>query len=153
MQYAITLKHDSLTFRASHAIALYTDEAGQPFFEPMHEHLFRVRSTIDGPLNRHEYVIDFVAALEHLKSICDSLDRKILLPKDSTDAPDDRPDNSVLLLPCTNTTAESIAGWIAGEFRALLLEHDLFDAPPGQYRIQLELEESAGCWAIARIYV
>jgi len=84
-KYAICLQHKSLTFRASHFVSWLTSESRRIHVEPMHEHTFRVRATIEGPLNQHEFVVDFVAALRHLECICKNLDQKILLPFNNDD--------------------------------------------------------------------
>lgn len=140
MKYAIRFEHESLTFRASHSI-FYGSSA-----EPMHEHLFRIRVSVFGPLNRNLYVVDFVKSLELLQIIVVNLNNKVFLPEDAINLPE----NEIVRLPYKNTTAESIAAWIAGQFRYMLIENALLESPPEEYSIEIELQESNGCWAIVR---
>jgi 6-pyruvoyltetrahydropterin/6-carboxytetrahydropterin synthase len=162
MNYAIRFEHDALHFSASHFITFGTPEK----VEALHGHNFRVKAEISGPLNRREYVIDFVIAFETLKKICEMLSHKILLPRDhpyiAIKTVDEAlhvsmpplqwmfPVEDTFTLPIRNTTTESLAEHIAKLFRELLEQESAFEMPPAQYQITIELEESPGMWAIFR---
>lgn len=160
MKHAIRFEHDALHFSASHFITFDTPEK----VEALHGHNFRIKAEVTGPLNRREYVIDFLIAFESLKKICEMLSHKVLLPKDhpyiKIKATDDMlhvsipplqwafPMEDTIVLPIRNTTTEALAAYIAGFFREQLEQGGAFEMSPPQYRITIELEESPGMWAV-----
>jgi len=162
MKYAIRFEHDALHFSASHFITFGTPEQ----VEALHGHNFRIKAEVAGPLNRKEYVVDFLIAFEALKKICKMLSHKVLLPEKhpyiTIKTAEDTvhvtmpplqwvfPTEDTITLPIRNTTTESLAGYIAVFFRELLEKESAFEMPPPQYGITIELEESPGMWAVFR---
>ena len=162
MTHAIRFEHDALHFSASHFITFDTPEK----VEALHGHNFRVKAEVAGPLNRREYVVDFLIAFESLKKICGMLSHKVLLPRDhpyisikvaegtvNVSMPPlqwSLPEGDALTLPVRNATTEAISGYIARLFREMLEQESAFEMPPSQYSITIELEESPGMWAVFR---
>ena len=162
MPHAIRFEHDALHFSASHFITFDTPEK----VEALHGHNFRIKAEVAGPLNRREYVVDFLIAFESLKKICGMLSHKVLLPRDhpyisikssegivNVSMPPLQwafPEGDTLTLPVRNTTTEALAGYIARLFREMLEGESAFEMPPSQYGIAIELEESPGMWAVFR---
>jgi len=162
MKHAIRFEHDALHFSASHFITFDTPEK----VEALHGHNFRIKAEISGPLNRREYVVDFLIAFDSLKKICEKLSHKVLLPRDhpyiTIKSAENRvhvsmpplqwvfPEADILPLPVRNATTEALAKYIAGLFREMLEQESAFEMPPSQYGITIELEESPGMWAIFR---
>lgn len=160
MKHAIRFEHDTLHFSASHFITFGTPEK----IEALHGHNFRIKAEITGPLNPREYVIDFLIAFDALKKICEMLSHKVLLPGNhpSISIKTDEetvfvsmpplqwtlPTGDTLTLPIRNTTTESLAEYIAGEFRQMLTVAGAFEMPSSHYTITIELEESPGMWAV-----
>lgn len=162
MKHAIRFEHDALHFSASHFITFGTPEK----VEALHGHNFRIKAEVSGPLNRREYVVDFLIAFDALKRICEMLSHKVLIPRDHPYITLKTLDNTLhvsmpplqwvfpigdtVTLPIQNTTTESLAKYIAGHFRELLERESAFEMPPSHYGITLELEESPGMWAVFR---
>jgi len=162
MKHSIRFEHDALHFSASHFITFGTPEK----VEALHGHNFRIKAEVSGPLNRKEYVVDFLLAFDALKKICEMLSHKVLLPRDhpcitikmSGDTVQvlmpplqwGFPVEDTLTLPLRNTTTETLAEYIAKSFRERLEQESAFELPPSQYRITIELEESPGMWAVFR---
>ena len=48
--------------------------------ERLHGHNYRVWAEVEGPLDENQYVIDFIALRDALKTITDELDHHMLLP-------------------------------------------------------------------------
>ena len=162
MKYAIRFEHDTLHFSASHFITFGTPEK----VEALHGHNFRVKAEVSGPLNRKEYVVDFLVAFNSLKKICETLSHKVLLPRDHpyitikalegtvhVSMPPLQwvfPEGDTLTLPVRNATTEALAEHIARRFREMLEQESAFEMPLSQYGITIELEESPGMWAVFR---
>jgi 6-pyruvoyltetrahydropterin/6-carboxytetrahydropterin synthase len=162
MKHSIRFEHDALHFSASHFITFGTPEK----VEALHGHNFRIKAEVSGPLNRREYVVDFLIAFDALKKICEMLSHKVLIPEHhpfiTIKATEESvhvsmpplqwafPAGDTLMLPVRNTTTESLAGYIAGLFRKLLEQESAFEMPPTHYGITIELEESPGMWAVFR---
>jgi 6-pyruvoyltetrahydropterin/6-carboxytetrahydropterin synthase len=162
MKHSIRFEHDALHFSASHFITFGTPEK----VEALHGHNFQIKAEVSGPLNRKEYVVDFLIAFDALKKICEKLSHKVLIPQHHpyiTITPTEEsvhvsmpplqwvfPLEDTLTLPVRNTTTESLAGHIAERFREMLEQGGAFEMPPSQYKITIELEESPGMWAIFR---
>jgi 6-pyruvoyltetrahydropterin/6-carboxytetrahydropterin synthase len=122
-QYHVRVTKDYLVFSAAHFITFNGDVC-----ERLHGHNYRVAAEVFGPLDENQYVIDFIALRDALKSIVDDLDHRVLLP---TEHPmirvseDEReveakfrqlrwvfPRGDCVLLPVANTTAELLARYI-----------------------------------------
>jgi len=162
MKHAIRFEHDALHFSSSHFITFGVPEK----VEALHGHNFRIKAEVAGPLNRREYVVDFLIAFEALKKICGMLSHKVLIPEKhpfitiKTEGETIHvtmpplqwsfPAGDTLILPIRNTTTESLAGYVATHFRELLEYESAFEMSPSHYAITIELEESPGMWAVFR---
>jgi len=162
MKHSIRFEHDALHFSASHFITFGTPEK----VEALHGHNFRIKAEVSGPLNRREYVVDFLIAFEALKKICEILSHKVLIPEHHpyitiksveetlhVSTPPLQwafPAGDTVTLPVRNTTTESLTGYIAGLFRKMLEQESAFEMPTTNYGIAIELEESPGMWAVFR---
>jgi 6-pyruvoyltetrahydropterin/6-carboxytetrahydropterin synthase len=121
--YSVRLEKECHVFSAAHFITFNGD-----ICEPLHGHNYRVWAEVAGPLDDNQYVVDFIALRDALKSITDTLDHHMLLPtahpRIVVRASDrevevtfaDRrwvfPRSECALLPVSNTTAELLARYI-----------------------------------------
>lgn len=119
-----------LRFAAAH-MATLGDE-----LEPLHGHNYAVRCRVEGTLTSDGWVIDFSVLKRLVREACERLDHRFLLQMRSPlleimergDSVTVRhgeqtyvfPARDVARLAITNTTAELLAEWIAGEVRAAL---------------------------------
>jgi len=102
--------------------------------EPLHGHNYRVQVRGEAPSLEGDMVFDFLDIKPIVREVCDSLDHKLLIPKDNKhlkiytekknyviETPDESmfsiPMSDVLLLPILNTSAERIAVYICDEIR------------------------------------
>ncbi|MHB8953319.1 MAG: 6-pyruvoyl trahydropterin synthase family protein [Pirellulaceae bacterium] len=118
--YAVRLEKECHVFSAAHFITFNGN-----ICEPLHGHNYRVWAEVAGPLDENQYVIDFIALRDALKSITDTLDHHMLLPTShphillqvserevEVTFADRRwvfPRSECALLPVANTTAELLA--------------------------------------------
>jgi len=156
--YCVRLDKEYHVFSASHFITYDGDVC-----EPLHGHNYRVAVEVEGPLDENQYVIDFIALRDALKSITDDLDHHVLLP---TSHPlikvvaDERevqatfkdrrwvfPRDNCVLLPVANTTAELVARYIGERLRGDLMSR----TGVRPYRVQVSLDENNGQWAICEL--
>jgi 6-pyruvoyltetrahydropterin/6-carboxytetrahydropterin synthase len=142
---------DYTVFSAGHFI---TYEGGQ--CERLHGHNYRVAASLMGELTENGYVFDFVTLKNLLRSICDRLDHRMLLPRENPrltireqgasmvvqyqEKSYTFPREDVVLLPIPNTTAEKLGEWIGGELEAALQGRGASNLS----RIEVEVEESTG---------
>lgn len=134
-QYSVELNKEQLVFSAAHFITFGDDNV----CESLHGHNYGVRCSVQGRLNHQGYVIDFIALRDSLAGIVRRLDHKVLLPGQHPTISvscengevvarfQDRrwifPAADCMILPVANTTAELLAGYIAGELLASLGPH------------------------------
>ena len=102
--------------------------------EPLHGHNYRVQVKGEAPNLSGDMVFDFLDIKPIVREVCDSLDHKLLIPKDCKhlkiftenknfvfETPDESyfsvPQSDVLLLPILNTSAERLAVYICNEIR------------------------------------
>lgn len=156
--YRVRVTKDHLVFSAAHFITF----AGN-ICERLHGHNWRVAAEVAGPLDENQYVFDFIALRDGLQSIVNELDHRVLLPashpsirvteedEEITARYEERrwvfPREDCVILPIANTTAELIAGWIAGR---LVEQIDVADKERLHF-VQVEVEENFGQWAICTI--
>ncbi len=105
--------------------------------EPLHGHNYRVQVKGEAPQLHGDMVFDFLDIKPVVREICDSLDHKLLIPKDNKflkiytekknyiiETPDESyfsiPQVDTLLLPILNTSSERIAVYISDEIRRLI---------------------------------
>ena len=149
--YHVRITIDHLVFSAGHFITYNGDVC-----ERLHGHNYRVAAEVAGPLDANHYVVDFVALRNHLQSVVDELDHRMLLPTlhplihvvaDDVEVEarfrDRRwvfPRCDCVLLPIPNTTSELLARYIAGR---------IVDALPGLggdnvTQVHVEVDECFG---------
>ncbi len=150
-EYRVTVSRDQLVFAAAHFITF-----GDASCEPLHGHNYRAGVTLWGDLDAHALVYDFVALKREMMSILERLDHRMLLPADNPHlsistregeievrAGSRRylfPEQDVVVLPITNTTAEMIATWVVDRLMERIAER----SGGGIRRVEVEVEESFG---------
>ena len=129
--------------------------------EPLHGHNYRVQVRGEAPELAGDMVFDFLDIKPIVREICDSLDHKLLIPKDNTklkiftdkknyviETPDEShfsiPMTDVLLLPILNTSAERIAVYISDEIRKKVISKFGF----AFNSLEVEVEETPGQSAV-----
>ena len=157
-RFRVRVTKDHLVFSAGHFITIETP--GGQICERLHGHNWRVAVEVAGPLDRNQYVFDFIALRDHLQRIVDRLDHRMLLPtrhpqiRLTTEASETEvhygprrwvfPTDECVLLPIEQTTAELIARWIGVTLDAELVTQG-WPTPP---ILHIEVEENFGQWAI-----
>jgi 6-pyruvoyltetrahydropterin/6-carboxytetrahydropterin synthase len=129
--------------------------------EPLHGHNYRVQVKGEAPRLTGDMVFDFLDIKPIVREVCDSLDHKLLIPKDNTflkiytekrnfiiETPDESifsiPQSDTLLLPILNTSSERIAAYICDEIRTKVL--DKFGYAFSS--LEIEVEETPGQSAV-----
>ena len=126
-EFRVRVERNKLKFAAAH----FATFEGQ--CEPLHGHNYAVTIEVTGTLTDDSWVFDFSTLKSLGKAICDELDHKFLLQRDSRVLQIDEgmsnwkirflergfvfPKADVLPLPIDNTTAERLAEWFAGRLR------------------------------------
>ena len=126
-EYRVRVERNKLKFAAAH----FATFEGQ--CEPLHGHNYAVTIEVAGALMDDSWVIDFSTLKSLGTAICDELDHKFLLQRDSRVLEIDEgmsnwkvrflergfvfPKADVLPLPIDNTTAERLAEWFAARLR------------------------------------
>lgn len=121
--FRVRMRKSQHVFSAGHFITLSDN-----LCEPVHGHNWTVACEIEGPLDSHGMVIDFILLKDTLTSVLSKLDHKMLLPTQSrllrVVAENTEvtvlfgarrwifPADECVLLPISNTTAELLAMWI-----------------------------------------
>jgi 6-pyruvoyltetrahydropterin/6-carboxytetrahydropterin synthase len=127
MEYRVRVERNNLKFAAAH----FATYAGQ--LEPLHGHNYAVTIEVAGALTDDAWVCDFSTLKSLGKALCDELDHKFLLQRDSHELQIDEgmsnwkvrflergfvfPKSDVLPLPIDNTTAERLAAWFIGRLK------------------------------------
>jgi 6-pyruvoyltetrahydropterin/6-carboxytetrahydropterin synthase len=159
--YRVELEKEHLIFSAAHFITF----AGN-ICERLHGHNYRVRATVAGTLDENQYVIDFIALRDGLRSIIERLDHHMLLPTKHHSIHvaqvaseefgeqivvryENRqwvfPAEDCILLPVKNTTAELLAKWIGEQVLAIA---DL--TLSNLQWLEMAVDENEGQWAVCR---
>ena len=129
--------------------------------EPLHGHNYRVQIKGEAPELSGDMVFDFLDIKPIVREVCDSLDHKLLIPKENNllkifsenknyiiQTPDESyfsvPMSDTLLLPILNTSAERLAIYINEEIRkkVLLKFNYTFTS------LEVEVEETPGQSAV-----
>lgn len=133
--------------------------------EPLHGHNYRVQVKGNAPELSDDMVFDFLNIKPIVRKICDSLDHKLLIPKNHPTikiedreknyniiTPDESvfsiPKTDVLLLPIENTSAERIAAFLAYEIRSEVLAQYQFEFNV----LEIEVEETPGQSAVFTLF-
>jgi 6-pyruvoyltetrahydropterin/6-carboxytetrahydropterin synthase len=161
-QYAIRVYKEYFNFAASHFV-LFKDGSR----EPLHGHNYRVSMKADALELDSDMVFDFLDIKPIVREVCDSLDHKLLLPADNpniTVTPSKEitknylietkdesifsiPQEDVLILPISNTTAERLAIYLANEVNRLTKQRFDFTFKT----LEIEVEETRGQCAIYKL--
>src|SRR5688500_145197 len=155
--YHVRLQKEHHVFSAAHFITFAGDVC-----ERLHGHNYGVAVEAEGPLDENQYVIDFIALRDELKTITDQLDHRMLLPTghsllrvspgdkevEVVFIPDGRrwvfPLGDCIILPIPNTTAELLANYIAQ--RLLTAIERRMNIRPA--RLQVAVDENHGQWGV-----
>lgn len=156
MRYSIKVYKQYFNFAASHFLIFENGDR-----EPLHGHNYRVMVKGEAPTLKADMVFDFLDVKPIVREVCDSLDHKLLLPKENphlkihaTDksyrltTPDESefliPKQDVLILPLQNTSAERLAIYLCDEIRRLTMERFNFSFAA----LEVEVEETPGQSAV-----
>ena len=150
-QYHVRMKKDYLVFCAAHFITFNGN-----ICERLHGHNYRVAAEVFGPLDENQYVVDFIALRDTLRSLTDELDHRVLLPtthplihvKTQGEEVEARfenrrwifPREDCVLLPVANTTAEQIAHYLGHRLHEALRRRAGFEPS----RLLIEVDECEG---------
>jgi 6-pyruvoyltetrahydropterin/6-carboxytetrahydropterin synthase len=126
----VTVERGTLRFAAAHL----TTFEGQ--CEPLHGHNYDVIIEVEGDLTEDSWVIDFAKLKSLAAALCDQLDHRFILQRDSKALKIDEdearwrvrfgergwvlPKSDVVALPIDNATAERLAEWFAGRLKDAL---------------------------------
>jgi 6-pyruvoyltetrahydropterin/6-carboxytetrahydropterin synthase len=126
----VTVERGTLCFAAAH-LATFEGQC-----EPLHGHNYDVIIEVEGDLTEDSWVIDFTKLKSLARALCDQLDHKFILQRDSKALEIDEdeakwkvrfgerdwilPKSDVVALPIDNTTAERLAEWFAGRLKEAL---------------------------------
>ncbi|MCB9736382.1 MAG: 6-carboxytetrahydropterin synthase [Deltaproteobacteria bacterium] len=158
--FSVRLYKEYFNFGSAHFLIF-----GDGSREELHGHNYKVRANLFGDTIAGDLVLDFIQVKPLIKSICDSLDHRTLLPRDNPHLEvverEDRvearhrdgsffcfPRRDVRILPITNTSTEMLARFIARE---------VYTALPGRLpdarltAIEIEVEESPGQAGVCRL--
>ena len=130
MEYRVRVERNRLKFAAAH-MATYGGE-----LEPLHGHNYAVAIDVAGRLTDDAWVVDFSTLKRLGREVCDELDHKFLLQRESRLLEIDEgmsnwkirfgergfvfAKSDVLALPIDNTTAERLAEYILGRVHKAL---------------------------------
>jgi 6-pyruvoyltetrahydropterin/6-carboxytetrahydropterin synthase len=158
--YSVRLDKEHHVFSAAHFITVKGDVC-----ERLHGHNYRVAAVVEGPLDENQYVIDFIALRDELKSITDELDHRMLLPTghplirvsigdaevEAIFTPDGRrwvfPRGDCAILPVANTTAELLARYIGERLRDAIQKRT--QQIPS--RLSVAVDENHGQWGVCEL--
>jgi 6-pyruvoyltetrahydropterin/6-carboxytetrahydropterin synthase len=125
--------------------------------EPLHGHNYRLSVEVEGALTDDSWVIDFSTLKRIAREICETLDHRFLLQRDSRVlaimeaaeqweivAPGGRryllPKADVMVLPIDNTTTERLAAWFHSAIGDVLRR----DGMDNVSMLRVEVEEAPG---------
>ncbi len=150
--YSIKVYKQYFNFSAAHFL-IFKDGSR----EPLHGHNYYVKAAGLAPQLEEDVVFDFLDIKPIIREICDSLDHKVLLPKENESikieesnnnlqitTPDGSqfsfPKQDTLLLPLHNTSAERLAIYISDQVLKLVQERFNFQFS----QLDIEVEETQG---------
>jgi 6-pyruvoyltetrahydropterin/6-carboxytetrahydropterin synthase len=154
--FSIKVYKQYFNFASSHFMIFENGER-----EPLHGHNYRVQVKGEAPDLTGDMVFDFLDIKPIVREVCDSLDHKLLIPRDNKHlqiyteknnivivTPDESyfsiPQRDVLLLPILNTSSERIAVYICDEIRRLVSERFNYSFTC----LEVEVEETPGQSAV-----
>ena len=133
-RFTIEVAKDYFNFASAHFLIFANGKR-----EALHGHNYQVSVAVEGELDRAGIVLDFIAFKPVVKRICDELDHRTLIQKDSSVLKIRRggdhvtvayrnqrivlPTADALLLPIVNTSTELLAEYIAAQIRVRTRHH------------------------------
>lgn len=156
LRHSIKVYKQYFNFASSHFLIF--DDGTR---EPLHGHNYRVMVKGEAPSLKSDMVFDFLDVKPIVREVCDSLDHRLLLPRDNPhlkiheqdksfhlQTPDESefvvPKQDVLILPLPNTSAERLAMYLCDEIRRLTMERFQFSFAV----LEVEVEETPGQSAV-----
>jgi 6-pyruvoyltetrahydropterin/6-carboxytetrahydropterin synthase len=158
MPHKVRVERNTLRFAAAH-MATFGRQ-----LEPLHGHNYQVAVEVEGGLTGDGWVIDFSVLKEITHELCQGLDHKFLLQRQSmlldieesaaswrvrySDREYVFPKSDVVALPLDNTMSEQIARWLASRLREVLVSRGADNLTS----ITVEIEEmpgQSGAWSEA----
>jgi 6-pyruvoyltetrahydropterin/6-carboxytetrahydropterin synthase len=155
-RFQVRVTKDYLVFCSGHFISYEGDRC-----ERLHGHNYRASVEIEGALDANYYVFDFIALKNRTKAIVDELDHRVMLPtrNDHIRVTEqgrsihvtyrDRewlfPREDCVLLPIENTTAEMLAGYIAGRLAEDLEKQHGYRPEVMRVEVEENIGQSATC--------
>jgi 6-pyruvoyltetrahydropterin/6-carboxytetrahydropterin synthase len=156
--YRVDVSKQQFVFSAAHFITFAGD-----ICERLHGHNYKVRASVEGPLDENRYVVDFIALRDAVLEETSALDHHMILPSDhaeilvSADSTETTvrfrerrwvfPNEDCVTLPVVNTTAEEIARVIAE--RVIAKTKDQFGN--SLHWIEIAVDENEGQWGVCRL--
>ncbi len=154
--YSIRVYKQYFNFASSHFM-LFKDGSR----EPLHGHNYRVQVKGNALELDDDMVFDFLDIKPIVREICDTLDHKLLIPKDNPhlfietrennyilktkdESVFSIPKTDVLILPIENTSAERIASFLAYQIKDKVMEKFNFSFK----ELEIEVEETPGQSAV-----
>jgi 6-pyruvoyltetrahydropterin/6-carboxytetrahydropterin synthase len=154
--FSIRVYKQYFNFASSHFM-LFKDGSR----EPLHGHNYRVQVRGNALDLDDDMVFDFLNIKPIVRSVCDSLDHKLLIPTKNSHLRIDEqgknyvfttkdesifsiPQTDVLLLPIENTSAERIAEYLAFQIKDKVFEQYNFTFK----ELEIEVEETPGQAAV-----
>lgn len=154
--YSIKVYKQYFNFAASHFL-IFDDDTR----EPLHGHNYRVKFKGEASTLKADMVFDFLDIKPIVREVCDSLDHKLLLPKENPKleiyhenkntliktpcgSQFSIPTSDILLLPIENTSAERLAIYLNAEIRRITKERFNFAFAT----LEIEVEETPGQSAV-----
>ncbi len=149
MSYKAIVNATQVKFSASHFLK-------EPFqCSKLHGHNYYVSVEVEAPLDENYFVVDFIELKEKIKTIAETLDHRVLIPKLSRDLTISEtlesievvtntnkryvfPKTDVKLLPLPETTSELLAKYV----------HDKLKEIYSDKKITVKLEESKSTTAV-----
>ncbi len=149
-KFSVRLAKESLVFSAAHFITY-----GDGVCERLHGHNYRVAVEVAGPIEKNQYVVDFIWLRDRVSEIIAELDHRVLLPtkhpqirvvpsEKSVEATFEErrwffPREDCVLLPLENTTAEKLAEYIGERLLAVFRGQQI-----AAERLRVEVDECFG---------
>ncbi|MBI2989020.1 MAG: 6-carboxytetrahydropterin synthase [Deltaproteobacteria bacterium] len=127
-RFSIEVAKDYFNFASAHFLIFANGKR-----EALHGHNYQVSVAVEGELDRAGVLLDFISFKPLVKQVCDDLDHRTLIQKDSPFLKihqdhkgvkvlykDQRiilPRRDIILLPIVNTSTELLAEYIADKIR------------------------------------
>ena len=127
-RFSIEVSKDYFNFASAHFLIFANGKR-----EALHGHNYQVSVAVEGELDRAGVLLDFITFKPLVKQVCDDLDHRTLIQKESPllgirqhrkgvevlykDQRIILPRRDIILLPLVNTSTELLAEYIAGKIR------------------------------------